>query len=82
MRSLSFSEAVVCNYSIKMFLIKFCQSLLATSLKKETLRQVHFCELCKIPKIRYLAEHLQMGDSRFCTLSYVSLDISFHQAEQ
>ena len=50
MRSLSFSEAVVCNYSIKKLLIKFCQSSLATSLKKETLRQVYFCEFCKIPK--------------------------------
>ena len=51
-------------------------------IKKETPTQVYFCDLAKFFKKTYLAEHLPMADSGFCTVSYVSLHNLFHHAEQ
>ena len=76
MRSLSFSEAVVRKCYVKKLLIKFCQSSLATSLKKRLRnRCVCSCEFSKILQ-KNLAEHLQMAGSGFCTFPYVSHSIN------
>ena len=81
MRSLSFSGAAVRKCSIKKLLIKFCQSLLETLLKKRLQHKSISVNLAKFIK-KYLPEHLQMAGSGFCTLLYASLHKSFHQAEQ
>ena len=51
-------------------------------IKKETPTQVCCREFSEILLKTYLAEHLRMAGSGFCTVLYVSLHNLFHQAEQ
>ena len=51
-------------------------------IQKETPTNVYFCEFNEILWKTYLAEHLRMAGSGFCTVLYVSLHNLFNQAEQ
>ena len=70
--SFSFSEAAVHNWSIKILFIKFCQSSLATLLKKRLQHKCISLNLAKFWKKTFLLEDLTMAGSAFCSFIYMS----------
>ena len=80
-RSLSYSESVVRNCSIRKIAHKILPKFTCNLIIKETPTQVYFCIVSKFLKKTYVAEHLQMDGFGFWTVSYVRLQNSFHQTE-